>query len=204
MSATTVAKLFDPFFTTKFAGRGLGMSAVLGIVRGHRGAILVDSRPGAGTTIRVLFPLGTGAGAAAPAPAANAAAAAPATALAGQVLIVDDEPLVLSVCRAMVLRLGVNALTAVDGADAIRVFGEHAASIDAVLLDMTMPQLDGLSTCRELRRIRPDARVILCSGFSEQEIAERFAGEGLAGFLQKPYGLANLREVLGRVLRGQP
>ena len=105
-----------------------------------------------------------------------------------------------NVCSAMAKLLGLEVLTAVDGEDALRVFRREGASISAVLLDMTMPKLDGLATFRELRRIRPDVRVILCSGFSEQEIAERFAGEGLAGFLQKPYGLERLRKALARVL----
>jgi nitrogen-specific signal transduction histidine kinase len=198
MSAETVERLFDPFFTTKFAGRGLGMSAVLGIVRGHRGAIVVDSAPGAGTTIRVLFPAAAGARRASP--GKTAAAEAPPPALSGTVLVVDDERLVLTVCAAMIRQLGPRVLTAVDGADAVEVFAEHAASIDAVLLDMTMPRLDGLATLRELRRRRPDVRVVLCSGFTEQELAERFAGEGLAGFLQKPYDLRSLQEALGHVL----
>jgi PAS domain S-box-containing protein len=201
MSAETALRLFDPFFTTKFAGRGLGMSAVLGIVRGHRGAIVVDSSPGAGTTIRVLFPVGA---AAREFPQGGAQTAEPLSppGLSGRVLIVDDEALVLSVCTAMVRRLGVQVLTAVDGADAVRVFRREGASISAVLLDMTMPRMDGLATLRELRLIRPDVRVILCSGFSEQEIAERFAGERLAGFLQKPYDLKGLKKVLGRVMPG--
>jgi PAS domain S-box-containing protein len=198
MSAATAQKLFDPFFTTKFTGRGLGMSAVLGIVRGHRGAILVDSTLDAGTTIRVLFPVV--AEARETPRAGEIFPEAPAHALAGRVLIVDDEDFVLSVCSAMARQLGLHVLTAVDGADAIGVFREQRESIGAVLLDMTMPRLDGLATFRELRRIDPGVRVILCSGFTEQEIAERFAGEGLAGFLQKPYGLERLRRTLGRVL----
>jgi PAS domain S-box-containing protein len=202
MSEETVLRLFDPFFTTKFSGRGLGMSAVLGIVRGHRGAIVVDSVAGAGTTIRVLFPIGRAAVEAAP---GRAAAAEPPAApkLSGRLLIVDDEALVLSVCSAMAKLLGLEVLTAVDGEEALAVFRREGESISAVLLDMTMPRLDGLATFRELRRIRADVPVILCSGFTEQEIAERFADEGLAGFLQKPYDLKSLKKALDLVLPGR-
>ena len=200
MNAATTQKLFDPFFTTKFTGRGLGMSAVLGIVRGHRGAILVDSAPERGTTIRVLFPIGSATRETPHAGAPDAVAPGLEHGLVGTVLIVDDEDFVRSVCSGMASQLGLDVLTAVDGADAVRVFREQRSSIRAVLLDMTMPQMDGLATFRALRLIAPDVRVILCSGFSEQEVSARFAGEGLAGFLQKPYGLEKLRMTLGRIL----
>ena len=204
MAPETIHRLFDPFFTTKFTGRGLGMSAVLGIVRGHRGALLVDSIAGAGTTIRMLLPAvgDISADAAEPFETVDADMAASRAELSGVVLVVDDEDFVRDVCRAMIEQLGFRVLTAVDGGDAVRVFQEHRVEIAVVLLDMTMPQLDGLATFRELRKCRPDVRVILCSGFSEQEIAERFAGEGLAGFIQKPYSMERLHEVITRVLGG--
>ena len=198
MNGETVQKIFDPFFTTKFAGRGLGMSAVLGIVRGHHGAIVVDSVPSAGTTIRVLFPVAAAGDGATVTPAAEPPAPAPVAAPRGVVLVVDDEDLVRSTCCSLVEALGFQWVSASDGVEAIDVFKANQAAIRVVLLDLTMPRLDGLETFRELHRIRPEVPVILCSGFSEQELAERCAGEGIAGFIQKPYGL----KVLGQAMTG--
>lgn len=199
MAAETMQRLFDPFFTTKFTGRGLGMSAVLGIVRGHRGAILVDSLPGAGTVIRVLFPVGPDDGGSLPSP--EAPSSAPVEGSGGLLLVVDDEDLVRSTSCSMAEALGFRVLSAGDGLEALRVFKQHASEIRVVLLDLTMPRLDGLATFRELHRLRPDLPVILCSGFNERETAARCAGEGIAGFMQKPYGLNLLKAQLSRVLK---
>ena len=201
MAPETLQRLFDPFFTTKFTGRGLGMSAVQGIVRGHHGAILVDSAPGVGTTIRVLLPV--------PIPSTIAAFAKPDNRigvsasdrpLAGLALVVDDESAVRSVTAAMLERLGLGVLTAEDGVDALLVLSKHPTEIRVALVDMTMPRMDGLTTFRELRRLGFELPVILCSGFSEQENAARFADEGLAGFIQKPYDLTRLKAEITRVL----
>jgi len=200
MDAETIEKVFDPFFTTKFAGRGLGMSAVLGIVRGHKGAIKIDSEVGKGTTFKVLFP--------ATEPAENGFAVQRKAEGEGKdwrgsgtVLIADDEETVRAVSKQMLERMGFGVLTAQDGREALKVLGEHAGEIVCVLLDLTMPHMDGEEAFREMRRLHPGIVVILCSGYNEQDATERFAGKGLAGFIQKPYrsdGLrAKLREVLG-------
>jgi two-component system cell cycle sensor histidine kinase/response regulator CckA len=199
MDEATLQRLFDPFFTTKFTGRGLGMSAVLGIVRGHKGAIMVDSVQGRGTTVHVLFPA-VGAAAAQPAAPSDRPDEAAGVSLSGMVLVVDDEKAVRDVGIALVSYLGFKPIGAADGEEALQLFEAHGEELAFVLLDMTMPRMDGITALREMKRRRPDARVILCSGFGEHDAAERFSAEGAAGFIQKPYGLEQLKTTILAVL----
>ncbi len=189
-------RLFDPFFSTKAMGRGLGMSAILGIVRGHGGAIFVDSVVGRGTTIRILFPALQGARAVNEGPVGARANEAAAPAMSSTVLVVDDEEIVRNVSKEMVEALGLKVLTAVDGRDAVDLFTKHADGIDLVILDLSMPNMDGLAAFEELVRIRPGVKVILSSGYNDQESFQRMSGKRLAGFIQKPYSMKNLRDAL--------
>ncbi|MHB0875709.1 MAG: PAS domain S-box protein [Anaerolineae bacterium] len=201
MTEDTQSRLFDPFFSTKFVGRGLGMSAVQGILRSHGGAVLVRSEVGRGSTITVLFPAPEGEPQPETVAAGDASAATPAE-LSGTVLVVDDEEAVRSLCARMVARSGLRGLTAAGGEEAVRLFRQHADEIVCVILDLTMPELDGAMTFEALKRIRPDVKVVLCSGYGEHEATRRFAGRGLAGFVQKPYRTAVLQAELERVLAG--
>ncbi len=200
MHAETIEKIFDPFFTTKFTGRGLGMSAILGIVRGHKGAIKVYSEIGRGTSSKILFPTGES-GAGVLAAGSRAEAEAEDWRGAGTVLVADDEQRVRAVAGKLLERMGFSVLAAADGREALQLFREHVGEIACVLLDLTMPQMDGEQAFGEIRRLDPGVAVILCSGYNEQDSTQRFAGKGLAGFLQKPYRMAELRTKLKEIVR---
>jgi CheY-like chemotaxis protein len=194
MSSDTQARIFDPFFTTKFTGRGLGLSAVLGIVRGHHGTIHVQSELDRGTTFRVLLPAF---GASASEPAAPPERV---TGGKGLVLVVDDEDIVRSVTSRILQVLGYTVVTARDGQECVALFAAKTQPISAVLMDLTMPKLDGVAAFEQLRQHAPEVPVILMSGFSEQDAVARFAAAGLAGFLQKPFTAAELSSKLGSAL----
>jgi len=198
MDKETQSKLFDPFFTTKFTGRGLGMSAVLGIVRGHKGIIKVYSELGKGTSFKALFPAQMDSVVETARETKDGDAAD--WNGSGTVLLVDDEETVLSVGKSVLEYCGFEVLTAEDGRIGVDLFREHADEIVCVVLDLTMPHLDGEQTFQELRRIQHDVKVIMSSGYNEQEVTQRFVGKGLAGFIQKPYRSNLLRDKLREVL----
>ncbi len=193
----TQLRIFEPFFTTKFTGRGLGMSAILGIVRGHHGAIHLYSEKGQGTTFKILFPISEH-DETFTMPEADRADISwhP----SGTILVVDDEETIRETAAMMLEDMGFKTLLAGDGLEGVALYREHQNDIVAVLLDMTMPKLDGVGCFRELRRINRNVKVILSSGYSEQEATGRFSGKGLAGFIQKPYLPNLLEETLKRIL----
>ena len=206
MSEETLQRLFEPFFTTKFTGRGLGMSAVMGIIRTHNGALFVESEPGKGTTFRVMFPATKGGllTATSAEPIAEPAPIAPAPAadiLSGVALVVDDEKAVLRVCATMVKHCGFKVITACDGIDAVAKFRAHADEITIVVMDLIMPNMDGIAAMSEIQNIKPDTRVIISSGFNEEELSERLANETPSGLIQKPYSLNLIKAEIQRVMQ---
>jgi PAS domain S-box-containing protein len=197
MDDATKSRIFDPFFTTKFTGRGLGLAATLGIIGGHHGAVWLSSAPGKGTTFRVLLPASS-----LPLPRNRRPPAAD-FAGSGTVLVVDDEKGVRGTLRMLLTYMGFDVLEAGDGREAIDVFAAHADRIALVVLDLTMPVLGGREVFEQLRLIRPGVRVILSSGYDEEETTRRFSAKGLAGFLQKPYTAADLAEKLSAALKAE-
>jgi PAS domain S-box-containing protein len=193
MDQATQARIFEPFFTTKFTGRGLGLSAVLGIVRGHQGALTLRSTPGGGSTFRLFFPP-TRRPIIIPRPSSYQGLAWDS---GGVVLVVDDEEAVRRVSVELVRSFGFEVLEAQDGHEAVLLMKEHAARVRLVLLDLTMPRLDGAQTLEQLRQIDAEVRVILMSGYNQREVHERFVGKGLSAVLPKPF----TRDLLGRRLR---
>jgi PAS domain S-box-containing protein len=199
MTPEVQRRIFEPFFSTKFAGRGLGLAAVLGIVRGHRGALRITSQPGHGTTFRILLPAATG-GAVADArrPAGTAGWKA-----SGTVLLVDDEETVLATSRRMLERMGFEVLSAGGGRRAIHLLEEHGDRIRAVLLDLTMPDMDGEQACLAIRRRWTHLPVVISSGYSENEVMPRFADQPAVDFVQKPYGYDALVLAMQKALEGK-
>jgi two-component system, chemotaxis family, CheB/CheR fusion protein len=195
MSDEVKARIFDPFFTTKFTGRGLGLSAVMGIIRSHRGSISVATAPGCGTTFTVVLPGASGDRA--------AAGAAPEAELRGygNILVVDDEELVRNMARFTLERYGYTVELASDGSEAVAKFAANPDDFAAVLLDLTMPVMHGEDALRAIRQVRATVPVVLSSGYTEADAMSRFADAAPAGFLQKPYTATALARRIKQALR---
>jgi len=196
MSPEILSKIFDPFFTTKPTGHGLGLSATLGILRGHRAGLKIYSEQGRGSTFKVLFPAAVGT------LDDQVAQSVSKVSLKGlRVLVVDDEEMLREATSESLRTLGVEVHLAADGAEAVACVEQLGEAIDLVFMDLTMPRMDGRQAFQEIRKIRPELPVILTSGYNEQESIQDFIGRGLAGFLQKPYTLRALGEALRAFIR---
>ncbi len=198
MDAPTRQRIFDPFFTTKFAGRGLGLAAVMGIIRGHKGALRVYSEAGKGSSFKLLFP------------ASDVEAVSRGRdevpveefLMEGNIMLVDDDSIVRNVAGKTLERMGFTVVTCNDGQEAVDYFRMHADEVDCILLDLTMPRMGGEEAFHEILQIDPEAKVILSSGYNEQEVVNHVTTRGLAGFIQKPYVRERLAEMFRRILLG--
>jgi len=195
MDDATKARVFDPFFTTKFTGRGLGLAAVQGIVKGHGGSIGVYTTPGHGTTFLVMFPASRKAKAAAT--AVRKTRVIPSGTVA---LVIDDEEAIRTLADSVLAREGVRVMTAENGQSGVDLFREHSRVISVVVLDLMMPVMGGGDALAQIKRIDAKIPVILTSGYDESETARKYAGLNPQGFLQKPYTADRLVEAVATVM----
>ena len=204
MDAATQERVLDPFFTTKFTGRGLGMAAVMGIVRSHGGALEIESALGKGSTVAAYLPVALEA---APAPAPDRVeVSSDVDSLAdgsGNILVIDDEEAIRSVAKRGLERIGFSVMTAGNGREGITLFRENVDDLVCVLVDLTMPEVGGADVCKMIRSIRKDLPVVLMTGYHESSVREIIADYRLDGFIKKPFSLVYLQSTIQQAIRSR-
>lgn len=199
MDEETNKRIFEPFYTTKFTGRGLGMSAVLGIIRAHKGALQLSSQPGRGTTFKVYLPIETGDSAGEPLQQVSSVSWRG----SGTILLVEDEPQLMLVAKTLLKALGFDVFEAENGRDALELYRKNADYISIVVTDVGMPVMDGYDLFRELKKIKPELPIIISSGYGDMTIESQIPEEETAGYLSKPYNLDQVRKLLRSVEEAQ-
>ena len=194
MDPEILGKIFEPFFTTKFTGRGMGLAAVFGIVRGHDGALEVRTAPGAGSTFRVYLP---------PVPGEKLERDPPSGKQKQKVLFADDEGIVRLMGKTALERAGYEVITADTGEDAFRVL-QDVRDIAVVVLDLTMPGWTGFDTYRRLKQFSPNVHILISSGYNAEEVRERYPNAEIGPMLQKPYSASLLVARVQEILRRSP
>jgi len=192
-------RIFEPFYTTKFAGRGLGMSAVLGILKAHNGALQLSSQPGRGATFKVYLPVQVNATAEENILQESSAKRWQGS---GTVLLVEDETQLLCVAKDMLTTLGFTVLEALNGREALEQYRQNAEKITLVITDIGMPVMDGYELFRKLKMLKPELPIVISSGFGDTEVTSRIPQEEIAGMISKPFRFNQLRDVLKSVVVG--
>jgi CheY-like chemotaxis protein len=196
MDEETQKRIFEPFFTTKFTGRGLGMSAIHGIIKSHDGALQLTSTPGVGTTFKVFFPV--------PKATDNAEVTLNTTVqieeAGGTILLVEDEELLLIMGKELLDAMGFSAMTALNGSEALEIYRERGREIDVILMDLIMPVMGGIEAYHELRKLNPTVPIIICSGYGVESVENVIGNDPHAGFVHKPYKPDELRDMLARMM----
>jgi PAS domain S-box-containing protein len=196
MDEATQKRIFEPFFTTKFTGRGLGMSAIHGIIKSHDGALQLTTTPGVGTTFKAFFPVPV---------FADNAEIIPITLThsqkaSGSILLVEDEEILLIMGTSLLEAIGFTAMTASNGSEALEIYRERSSEIDVILMDLIMPVMGGIEAYHELRKINPTVPIIICSGYGVESVEHVIKNDTHAGFVHKPYKPEELRDVMMRMI----